>query len=165
MDFRKTADPVLNAINKNRYHSSIVITDSKIEPESIFSFTTGQYEDVLRKSKNLNVLTKMLIKNSEYFSLYFHKNINYCLEQSLFPHDLKLADVASVYKKKSKASKGNYRPVSILSNISKVYERCIYDQIQTYFDKILSKYQCGFRKGYNSQQCLIALIEKWKKKC
>ena len=60
---------------------------------------------------------------------------------------------------------GPVRPVSILSNISKVYERCIYDQIQTYFDKILSKYQCGFRKGYNSQHCLIALIEKWKKKC
>ena len=85
------------------------------------------------------------------------------MEQSSFPHDLKLADVAPVYKKKSKASKDNYRPVSILSNISKVYERCIYDQIQTYFDKILSKYQCGFRKGYNLQHCLIALIEKWEK--
>ena len=76
-----------------------------------------------------------------------------------------VADVVPVYKKKFKASKDNYRAVSILSNISKVYERCIYDQIQTCFDKILSKYQCGFRKSYNSQQCLIALIEKWKKKC
>ena len=169
MDFQKTDDPVLNAINKYRYHSSIVMINSKIEPESIFSFTTVQYEDVLRKTKNLNVSkasqqsdipTKILIKNSEYFSLYFHKNINYCLEQSIFPHDLKLADVAPIYKKKSKASKDNYRPVSILSNISKVYERCIYDQIQTYFDKIISKYQCGFCKGCNSQHCLITLIEK-----
>ena len=82
------------------------------------------------------------------------------MEQSLFPHDLKLADVAPVYKKKFKASKDNYRPVSTLSNISKVYERYIYDQIQIYFDKILSKYQCGFCKDYNSQHCLIALIEK-----
>ena len=63
--------------------------NSKIEPESIFSFTTVQYEDVLRKTKNLKVSkasqqsdipTKILIKNSKYFSLYFHKNINYCLE-------------------------------------------------------------------------------------
>ena len=30
-------------------------------------------------------------------------------------------------------------------------------------DKLLSKYQCGFRKGYNTQQCLLAMIEKWKK--
>ena len=81
------------------------------------------------------------------------------MEQSLFPHDLKLADVASVYKKTPKAYKDNYRPVSILFNISEVYERCIYDQIQTYFDKIVSKYQCGFCKGFNSQHCLIALIE------
>ena len=105
-----------------------------------------------------------MIENSKYFSCYFHENINYCVEQSLiFPHDLKLADVAPVYKKKSKASKDNYRPVSILSNISRIYERFIYDQIQTYFGKIISKYLCGFRKGYNSQHCLIALIEKWKK--
>ena len=81
----------------------------------------------------------------------------------LFPLDLKLANVAPAYKKKSKSFKDNYRSVSILSNISKVYERCIYDQIHSYFDKILSKKQCGFRKGYNAQHCLIALIEKWKK--
>ena len=142
--------------------------NSKIESKSIF------YEDALRKTKNLNALkasrqkyipTKILMQNSEYFLLYFHENINYCLEHSLFPHDLKLADVAPVYKKKSKASKDNYRPVSILSNISKVNKRYIYNQIQTYYDKILSKYQCGVCKDYNSQHCLIVLIEKWKKKC
>ena len=171
-DFQKTDDPVLNAISKYKHHSSIVMIKSKIDPEKRFSFSPVQYEDILMKTKNLNVSkasqqsdipTKILPDNSEYFSSYFHENLNYCLEQSLlFPHDLKLADVAPVYKKKSKACKDNYRPVSILSNISKVYERCIYDQIQTYFDQILSKYQCGFRKGYNVQHCLIALIEKWK---
>ena len=57
----------------------------------------------------------------------------------------------------------NYRPVSILCNFSKIYERCIYDQIQLFFDSLLSKYQCGFRRGYNAQHCLITLIEKWKK--
>ena len=115
--------------------------------------------------------TKILIENSKYFSCYFHENINYCLEQSLlFPHYLKLANAAPVYEKKkknkkSKSSKDNYSPVSILSDISKVYERCIYDQIQIYFDKILSKYQCSFRKGCNSPHCLIVLSEKWKEKC
>ena len=81
----------------------------------------------------------------------------------LFPLDSKLADVAPVFKKKSKSSKDNCRPVSIFSNISKVYERCIYYQIHSYFDKILCSKQCGFLKGYNAQHCLIALIEKWKK--
>ena len=86
--------------------------------------------------------------------------INY---QSIFPSDLKLADVTPVYKKKSKNSKDNYRSVSILSNISKVYGRCIYGQIQLFFDSLLSKYQCGFRRGYNAQHCLVSLIKKWKK--
>ena len=110
----------------------------------------------LGKLKNLNVSqalqqshipTKILIQKSEYFPLYFQKNIHYCLEQSLFLNDLKLADVTPAYKKKSKTSKDNYRPVSILSDITMVYERGIYDQIQSYFDKILSKYQCEFCKG------------------
>ena len=79
------------------------------------------------------------------------------------PSELKSSDVTPAYKKKSKNSKDNYRPISILSNISKTYERCLYDQIQNFFENILSKYQCGFRKGYNAQHCLITLIEKWRK--
>ena len=55
-------------------------------------------------------------------------------------------------------------PVSTLSNISKICERCIYDQIQLFFDSFLSKYQCGFSTGYNTRHCLISLIEKWKKR-
>ena len=55
IDFQKTNDSELNAINKYKHHSSIVMIKTKIEPESIFSFTTVQYEDILRKAKNLNV--------------------------------------------------------------------------------------------------------------
>ena len=68
-----------------------------------------------------------------------------------------------VYKNKSKNSKDNCRPVSILYNISKIYERCFYGQIQVFFNSILSKYQCGLQRGYNAQHCLITLVEKWKK--
>ena len=58
--------------------------------------------------------------------------------------------------------KENYRPVSILSNISNVFERCIYKQLSVFFENILSKYQCGFRKGFSAQHCLIPLIENWR---
>ena len=71
--------------------------------------------------------------------------------------------MSTVYKNKSKNSKDNYGPVSILSNISKIYERCLYDQVQVFFESILSKYQCRIRRGYNAQHCLITVIEKWKK--
>ena len=96
------------------------------------------------------------------FARYFHKNINFCTENSIFPSDLKVADVTPAFKKKSKTSKDNYRPISILPNISKIYERCLYNQMQTYFDNLLSKYQCGFRKGFNAQHCLVSMIKKWK---
>ena len=59
-------------------------------------------------------------------------------------------------------SKDNYRPVSILSNISKVYDIIMFTQIWKYFEPILSKFQCGFRKGFSAQQCLLAMLEKWK---
>ena len=53
--------------------------------------------------------------------------------------------------------------MSISSNISKIYEGCLYDQIQVFFDSILSKYHCRFRRDYNAKHCLRTLIEKWKK--
>ena len=61
---------------------------------------------------------------------------SYLCLNSLF----KEADIVLVHKKKSKFSKENYRPTSILPNISKVYERCLYDQMSSYFDDIFSKY-------------------------
>ena len=104
----------------------------------------------------------MIKANEELFSYFLYHNFNNSLFNSNFPSILKKADITPVYKKKDKSDKENYRPVSILPTLSKVYERCIYDQMYSYFDQILSKYQCGFRKGYNAQHCLLVMIEKWK---
>ena len=68
-----------------------------------------------------------------------------------------------VFKKKDRNNVENYRPVSILLNLSKVYERYLYDQIYKYFNHILSKWQCGFRKGFSTQRCLLVMTEKWRK--
>ena len=76
---------------------------------------------------------------------------------------MKLAEVIPLFKKDSRLEKSNYRPVSILSNFSKIYEICIFDQLSTYFENFLSKFQFGFRKNYSAQQCLMALIDLWKK--
>ena len=93
----------------------------------------------------------------------FHEYINKCFSESFFPDDLKRAEVIPVFKKDikkdSKILKENYRPVSILSNISKIYETCLYNELSNYFQDIFSDYQFGFRKGISAQQCLIILIE------
>ena len=68
-----------------------------------------------------------------------------------------------MYKKIDKEGKNNYRPVSTLSNISKLYERCIHQQINKYFESFLSKFQCGFRQGLSAQHCLLVMVKKMKK--
>ena len=67
-----------------------------------------------------------------------------------------------MFKKNDWTDKTNYRPVSILPNLSKVSERCFYKQLSAYFDGILSKQQDGFRKGFNAQHSLLKLLEKWR---
>ena len=71
---------------------------------------------------------------------------------------MKLGNVTPVYKKGSRSP----QPVSILPNLSKVFEICVYRQMSKFFDKILSKYQCGFRRGHGAQHCLILLFEIWR---
>ena len=71
-------------------------------------------------------------------------------------------DITSAHKKKEKIDKTNDRPVSILPNLSKIYEKLIYNQLYDYFDKILLS-QCGFRRGYCFQHCLLAMLQNFKK--
>ena len=85
------------------------------------------------------------------------------MNKGVFPNELKQVDIKPIYKKESRNEKENDRPVSILPNLSKIFERCMYDQLKDHFDKLLSKYQCGFRKGFSTQHCLLAMIEKLRK--
>ena len=56
----------------------------------------------------------------------------------------------------------NYRPVSVLPVVSKIYERIMQKQILEYIDKHLSPHLCGYRKGWSTQTALISMLEKWK---
>ena len=103
-------------------------------------------------SYNLDILSQVMTK-------YFSDTVN----TSEFPSAMKLADVIPVFKKNERPIKKNHRPVSILPIFSKIFEKILYDQISAYFANILSKNQCGFRKGCSSQHSLVAMIEKWKK--
>ena len=81
---------------------------------------------------------------------------------STFREILKHADITPLYKKGTKDIKGNYRPVSILPNLSKICEKCMSEQVSKFFENIFSRYQYGFRKGFSTQQCLLAMLENGK---
>ena len=83
--------------------------------------------------------------------------INGCIEKGIFPNDLKLADVSPIFKQE------DHRPVSILPHMSKVFERILYKQIDTFMTTKFSPYLCGFRKNHNAQYSLLKMIETWKK--
>ena len=59
--------------------------------------------------------------------------------------------------------KENYRPVSLLPHVSKVFDRIIYKEINTCMEDKLSKYLTGFRNSHGTQHLLVTMIEKWKK--
>ena len=87
---------------------------------------------------------------------------NEIITQKCFPNNLKFADVTPVFKKEDASLLKNYRPVSVLLVVSKIYERIMQKQILEYIDKHLSPHLCGYRKGYSKQTALISMLEKWK---
>ena len=63
---------------------------------------------------------------------------------------LSFTDITPLFKKLDRLLKSNYRPVSILPTLSKIYEELLYQQVYEYFDSIFSKYLSGFRKGHST---------------
>ncbi len=88
---------------------------------------------------------------------------NEVIENKKFPNKLKYADITPIFKKLECILVDNYRPVSILPVVSKIFERIMQKQMNIFVENRLSPYLCGYRKGYNAQYALTAMIEKWKK--
>ena len=80
-----------------------------------------------------------------------------------FPDSLKEANISPIVKKDDPFDKSNYRPVSILPLISKVYERLIYNQLSEYTEPFLSHILRGFRKTHCTQHALLKLLQSWQK--
>ena len=88
--------------------------------------------------------------------------INMSIDECTFPDLLKYAEIAALFKKLDRLCKENYRPVSILTALSKVFEKMYCRQLTSYFDRIFSKYLSGFRQKYSCQTTLLRMIEEWK---
>lgn len=89
--------------------------------------------------------------------------INLSFTCGYFPSQLKNAIVTPIYKNKgSKKEPCNYRPISVLSNISKIFEKAIKNRLVKFLDKykIIPKNQFGFMKNKNSTQAVSLLIDK-----
>ena len=87
---------------------------------------------------------------------------NLSIDQGVFPKELKLANVLTLYKTDDPFLFNNYRPVSVLSILSKVFERIMYSRMLEYLEtyKILINNQFGFRKYHSSYMALMVLMNE-----
>ena len=87
---------------------------------------------------------------------------NLSIKYSVFPTDCQIAKLKPLFKKGSTTLPKNYRPISLLPLISKIIEKVVHDQTQTFLDenKILYRFQSGFRKHFSTDSCLSYLNNK-----
>lgn len=87
---------------------------------------------------------------------------NQTIRSGIFPDSLKMARVLPVYKKGDKCLLDNYRPISILPALSKIFERLIFNQLIEYLTehKILFNSQYGFRSGHSTEHAALELVER-----
>ena len=84
--------------------------------------------------------------------------------KACFPDSLKEAEVMPVFKDTGNSNdKPNYRPISCLPPLAKVFEKLVFKQLSSYFLNIFSPILSSFRKGYNTQRAVLRMFEIWHK--
>ena len=89
--------------------------------------------------------------------------VNKSLTSGIFPNQLKIAKVFPVFKNGSKLDPSNYRPISILPTISKIFEKHVNKHLMGYLNKynLIHECQSGFRQKRSCQTALVKLIDQW----
>ena len=108
-----------------------------------------------------SIPTKFLKLLSPTCSKVLSSIFNSCLRAGIYPSCLKTANVIPVFKKESPLDPSNYRPISLLSNINKIFEKTLHSRLTSFLDKhsILYSLQFGFRKGYSTSHAVLYLTE------
>ena len=136
-----------------------------------FKFQTIQSEDVLKVINKLKSKTSHGQDKISTILLKSIKNelcgpltiiINQSIRTGTFPDLLKIAKITPIFKKDDPTVLSNYRPISLLNSISKIFEKVIFQQIHTHFKSKNLYYvsQYGFREQHSTQQAALELIDR-----
>ena len=160
-------------------HPSVQKIKQNVRVTDKFQFIDTTSEDIKNEILQLDptkasigndIPYTILKKSSEVVSGYLADIYNNCKYDTKYPLSLKIADVIPMHKKEERTLLKNYRPVSLIPIVSKLFERNMHNQVVTYIDRFSSPYLFGYRKGYNTEQCLTTMLEDWRtvldeKKC
>ena len=135
----------------------------KSNPKTIFIKPTNEKEiiNIINQLKlkkggvdNINAMTLKTLATTISDTLAYVFNL--CIELSIWPEALKVAEVVPIYKSGKKNDMGNYRPISLISNIAKIFEKIIHKRVIDFMDesKIISKKQFGFMKNIGTTDAL-----------
>ena len=116
------------------------------------------------KATSLDKISARLIREcADLICMSSSKIFNCSLTTGVFPYDWKSAKVTPLFKQGSSNDRNNYRPISVISAVAKVFERIIYDQIYAYLSEhdILSKSQSGFRSIHSTVTALLEATDSW----
>lgn len=108
-----------------------------------------------------NIPARLLIDSAEIVAAPITLLINTSLTSGQVPADWKAARVVPLFKSGKVVDMDNYRPISILPVLSKILERAVHKQLYHYLQlhKILSPYQCGFRKNNSTEFAALSFAE------
>ena len=119
----------------------------------------------LKENKASLIVPKKLIKiATKQLSAPFTEIYNESILSEEVPEIFKISKVTPIFKSDSLSELGNYRPIAVISPLSKVLERQVYDQLVSYLEKecLLFNFQFGFRKGYSTEYVILETVEKLK---
>ena len=153
-------------------HPSVLKIKENVNVENNFAFSDISSHDFESMIKDLNqkkasiendLPVKLLVNSSDIISGKLCEIYNVSKNCEKYPNSMKLADVIPIHKHNETTLLKNYRPVSLLPIVSKIFERKMSNEIITYIEKHLSPYIFGYRKGHSTEQCLLLMVEMWKK--
>ena len=109
-----------------------------------------------------NIPVNILVDSAYFVSHPLSYIFNLSFQSGYFPNSMKIARVSPLYKKGSKTDPGNYRPISVLPIVSKVFEKLVNMRLLKFLEKydLLFKHQYGFREKHSTKLSLISLVNQ-----
>ena len=106
-----------------------------------------------------NINTKKLKTLSVHIVDQLVQICNLCIDNATWPDVLKIAKVKAIHKSNKKLIPTNYRPISLISNITKIFKKIIHNRITNFLNScnLQTKNQCGFRKNRSTKDALFQL--------